>query len=368
MISLPTSPVYRRRLLVATLIAVPAACALLFAWHRWHSAPATSQQQMPPGTADTPTPDLLALERLLSRELPLRLDATKVYPSRQRLPGAPFRPLPFDFARQPLTAALPPGDYSLPVVAFNLTYCDLWPGAFMAYQLGPMQGKAAETLSTLLWRGVAPSGLAPTTLQLAACAIVSGIPFGQMPGLDQQSIERFVPELKEPLNSDFLEGVLKLYGAHTDLSSVSEDLRKALMASGPLGRTAMQAVIERNLLLRQGLGIQQRSRMIADGGSNDIATPTKPEDAPWAEVIPEVAFMRLRLFSGSLVQGMLELRIVPPSKALAASGAGPREPPTLMSLFGAKVAPDGTVRVTGLVGYPLAPQAWPVTIFPFAPR
>jgi hypothetical protein len=52
----------------------------------------------------------LALRNLLNNELPLRLDATTVYPTVAVLPGGPFQPRPLSLSAADVDRPLPPGD------------------------------------------------------------------------------------------------------------------------------------------------------------------------------------------------------------------------------------------------------------------
>ena len=49
-----------------------------------------------------------------------------------------------------LELALPPGDYTVPVLAFCTEYSVHRPGRGIAYRLGPLQGKAAGATGWLV--------------------------------------------------------------------------------------------------------------------------------------------------------------------------------------------------------------------------
>lgn len=363
MISFRIPGTYRQRCLAALVIASALPLIAIPLWvNRWQAIPQQPVQERP-----TPDAAGLALERLLEQELPLRLDPTKVYPSTQALAGKPFRPVPLAVSMSALTSGIAPGDYTIHVVGFNLPYAYLRPGDGVAYQIGPMQGKASEVIATFLWRGLVRGG-DPAWLYPTACAIQSGVPFKKMPMSFALPIDEVVPDLKEQISTDFFETMQAGYRRAIPLVPYALPLREALIAGGPLGRSAMEAGNERNILLRPGLSEQQRAALIVAGDSTGVFTPAKAEVAPWAEAVPGIAFMRLRLNTGNPTTGTLDLRVVSPLSAPAASAGSPRELPTLLSLFGASFAPGGQVRAKGLVGYPLARQSQPVTFIPFDPR
>jgi len=131
---------------------------------------------------------------LLNNDLPLRLDANAVYPTVPAPPGGPFAPQPLLLTVADLDRPLPPGDYTLNVLAFCTEYSVHRPGAGVAYRLGPLQGKAASAIGDLLWRGTLEKNVQPQQLQAVSWAIQSGLHYDQMPRTYQSVIDNVIPE------------------------------------------------------------------------------------------------------------------------------------------------------------------------------
>ena len=82
-----------------------------------------------------------AVSTLLDHQLPLKLDASTLYPAVSTLPGdGPFNPMRFRVTAENWDHPLPPGDYVVQAVAFCSEYSVHRSGAGVAYQVGPIQG------------------------------------------------------------------------------------------------------------------------------------------------------------------------------------------------------------------------------------
>ena len=117
-----------------------------------------------------------AVGAVLNTELPIKLDATNLYPTVANPPGGPFNPKPLDYTMASVSKVIPPGDYQVTILAFCTEYSIHRPGAGVAYSLGPLLGKAKEAVANLLWRGTW-QGVSPSDLQGVAWAIQSGFSY-----------------------------------------------------------------------------------------------------------------------------------------------------------------------------------------------
>jgi hypothetical protein len=138
----------------------------------------------------------LAIRNLLDDQLPLRLDATTIYPTVAVLPGGPFKPTPLHLSAADMDSPLPPGDYTMQTLAFCMEYSVHQPGMGTAYVLAPLQGKAADAIGTLLWRGTLDMNKDRQQLQAVSWAIQSGLTYSQMPTPYQAVIDAVIPEYK----------------------------------------------------------------------------------------------------------------------------------------------------------------------------
>src|SRR5262249_55484248 len=140
-------------------------------------------------------------------QLPLKLDAKAVYPTVSVLPGGPFTPRPLALTENDMDRPLPPGDYVLPVFAFCTEYSVHRPGWGVAYELAPVQGKAAQAISMLLWRGMINKHRPPQQLQAVSWAIQSGIRYSQMPKSYQAVVDDVIPDYRNQLSGDFMQNL-----------------------------------------------------------------------------------------------------------------------------------------------------------------
>jgi hypothetical protein len=111
-----------------------------------------------------------ALGSLLDAQLPLKLDANTKYPAVSALPGGAFQPKTMQLGAADMDTPMAPGDYTLSVMAFCTEYSVHRPGIGIAYEIAPMQGKAAAAISALLWRGMIEKHRDPQELQAGAVA------------------------------------------------------------------------------------------------------------------------------------------------------------------------------------------------------
>ena len=266
-----------------------------------------------------------AVSKILDNELPLRLDANHVYPTLAVLPGAPFRPTPLVVSPADMDHPLAPGDYTIQALAFCMEYSVHRPGAGTAYVLAPLQGRAADAIGTLLWRGTIDMGRDRQQLQGVSWAIQSGLTYTQMPKTYQQVIDSVIPEYKSALSGNFLERVEQTYQEAAKLTHLPP-LEQMLGKLGQPGQLALSAMRQQQILLRTDTTDQLREQTLFRGQESGVYTPVKAEAGPWTERIPHVAYVRFRIVGGNFTNNnVLEIRIMPaggPSTAQLAHTRG----------------------------------------------
>jgi hypothetical protein len=259
-----------------------------------------------------------ALGSLLNDQLPLKLDANAVYPTVTTLPGGPFQPKNLQLTAADLDAPLAPGDYKFPVVAYCTEYSIHRPGNGIAYEMAPMQGKAAPAIAALLWRGTVQYHRTPQELQAVAWAIQSGLRYAQMPQSYQTVINVVIPEYINEFSGDFVQSAEDTY---TTLAKTAKlpPLDQLLAGMGKPGELMLSAERQRTALTQQNTTDQLRTQTLFAGQDAGVATPLKASEGPWTERIPGV-YMRYTIVGGNIAtNNTMEIRVTP--QAAAAMGA-----------------------------------------------
>ena len=299
----------------------------------------------------------LALSKVLDNELPVRLDAKQVYPSVPAPPGGPFAiTARLAISPESLSQPLAAGDYEIPVYAYAMDSSLPRPGGGVAYQLGALQGRAAEAISTLFWRAQL-ANVNPTLIAITAVSIQSGVTYAHLPLGCQKTVDQLIPDMRDQLKGDYIE-TLQLTYAKLGRFYPLPALPDLLMQMGPNGKTALIAISQQQTLQRQQLDDDKRAQILVAGQESGVYAPVQAEVGPWTERMPGIAYMRLKIVAGPMGVNTLQVRV------LASPAGSPATAPTLMSLFGAKATPQGAARVTGLVGYSMFQPAQPLSIYP----
>jgi hypothetical protein len=273
---------------------------------------------------------------LLDNQLPLKLDANAVHPTVPAPPGGPFAPHPLALSASDLDRPLPPGDYTIPMLAFCTEYSVHRPGAGVAYRLGPLQGKAAGAIGDLLWRGTIDKNIAPQQLQAVSWAIQSGLHYNQMPKTHQAIIDQVIPDHKNELNGDFFQSLQDSYG-NLAKGTHLPPLEKMLGDMGKPGQLALSAQKQRAALLRQNTSDELKEQTLFQGQESGVYTPVKAEEGPWTEKIPGVAYLRYKIVGGNMARNnYMEIRILP--QAGGGFRAGSQMPRPIYAGFFAKPA------------------------------
>lgn len=256
-----------------------------------------------------------AVGTLLDHQLPLKLDASTLYPSVGKLPGAgAFNPVRFKVTAENWDQPLPPGDYVVRAVAFCSEYSVHRSGAGTAYEVGPIQGKAAEAISALLWRGTVVKHRFPRELQMVSFAIQSGLTYAKMPQRYQAIIDDVIPEFRGRLASDFVDNLQDLYTARAKELGLPP-LNTMLAQLGKPGELVISANRQRVALLRQNLTDERRDQILYAGQEQRIA-PIRASEGPWTEKIPGVAYVRYRVVGGNMkANNEIQLRVLPAAPA-----------------------------------------------------
>jgi hypothetical protein len=292
---------------------------MLIAWSETALAQISLPFKLPQG-ANNPLASLAGLEqkaaeaalaKVLDNELPLRLDAASVFPTVSVLPGGPFRPTPLQLAPEDLERPLPPGDYTMQTLAFCTEYSVHRPGMGTAYELAPLQGKAADAIYALLWRGTIEKHLPPQQLQVVSWTIQSGLTYNQMPKPYQAVIDAVIPDYKGQLEGNFLQQLQDTYQSVAKAAQLPP-LEKVLGGMGQSGQLALSAMRQQQILLRQNTTDQLRDQTLFRGQESGVYTPVKAEEGPWTERIPHVAYVRYKIIGGNYAtNNVMEIRILP---------------------------------------------------------
>ena len=226
--------------------------------------PQTDAQLGPLGDALKQKAAEKAIGSLLDSQLPLKLDAKTLYPTVSVLPGGPFAPRPLVLSPASLNRPLPPGDYTLPVFAFCTEYSVHRPGTGVAYELAPMQGKAAHAIWALLWRGTIEKRRPPAHLLAVSWAIQSGITYARMPRTYQAVVDDVIPEYRGQLNGDFMQNLEDVYQSYARGAHLPP-LEQLLARMGKAGELALAARRQRQILLAQNVNDERKTQTLFVG-------------------------------------------------------------------------------------------------------
>ena len=292
----------------------------------------------------------VALASIVDKDLPVRLDPTRLYPSVLELPGAPFHPTALALSATGLYAPLPPGDYSLSVLAFSLAPSAPRPVPGAVYQLGPLEGRSADALGQVLWKG--SLARVPTwQLQQTAVAILSDTPYPGMPEDTRRTLDGFIPQLRGTLDGGM---VVKLTQQYQSIQAVSGGRLPPLPAAlAKLGPRGIQALNTMRMQTDMAQDAQRRAQTVFAAFPGGIENGVASGEAHWTQTTSG-AYIRLRVTGGS--QALNELQVRVPEAAAV----------TPASLFGARLGADGKLSVAGLVAYPVAVSGQVLNLYPLA--
>lgn len=297
---------------------------------------------------------------ILDNQLPLKLDANSTYPTVATLPGAPFHPLVLTLNSAQLDQPLPPGDYIIQIFAYCTEYSVHRPGAGTAYELAPIQGKAAGAITNLLWRGNL-QGRPPQQLQAVSWAIQSGLRYSQMPKTYQTVIDAVIPDYKGQLDGDFFSNLQDRYAGMSKGTKLPP-LETLLAGMGKSGQLALSAERQRAALQRANTTDQIREQVLFQGQDAGVIMPTKAQNGPWTVRVPNLVYLRYTIVGGNMAgNNTMEIRIMP-AAAVVARRSGPQlinasfKPlPAPPQAPPAQTSPTGSTA--GNIGYPVGTGA-----------
>ncbi|HEY6250396.1 MAG TPA: hypothetical protein VI685_10580 [Candidatus Angelobacter sp.] len=312
-----------------------------------------------------------AASTLLNDQLPVKLDAKTTFPTVNAPPGGPFAPQPMTATSATLDKRLPPGDYTVKLMAYCTEYSVHRPGRGVAYKLAPLQGKASGAVANLLWRGTL-AGVPPQQLQNVAWGIQSGLTYARLPKPFQAMIDRLIPDYKYQLYGDFVQQIEDTYSTYANQAKLPP-LDALLAKMGKPGELTLAAKRQREILLAQNTSDEVKQQTLFAGQESGVYTPVNAQEGPWTVRIPGVAYMRYKIEGGNLQDNnILEVRIMASAakgtkldaegRLIAASfdpqnSAFTSNPDTsLLSLLGAKPTNQG-IDASGVIGYPVGQGA-----------
>lgn len=328
-----------------------------------------------------------ALRGVLDNELPVKLDAKSVYRTTTKLPGGPFAPKPLQLTADNLTAPLPPGDYAINVLAFCTEYSVHRPGQGVAYELAPLQGKAAGAVANVLWRGTF-QGMTPQHLVAVSWAIQSGLTYARLPKSFQDTIDKLIPDYKYELQGDFFQNVEDTYQRYAQgfqLTPLDSLLQEKM---GKAGQLLLSAKRFREILLQQNTSDELKEQTLFAGQESGVYTPVRAEEGPWTVRIPDVAYIRYKIVGGHVASNnVIEIRILPHSAKAAFISPSPRlinsryagitaaSPPdeqtSPLGIMGVTGSAQTALNASGMIGYSQGQEAQaliPVIPMPTSPQ
>ncbi|MBH8571601.1 hypothetical protein I8752_00875 [Nostocaceae cyanobacterium CENA369] len=215
-----------------------------------------------------------------------------------------------------LQKPLPPGDYSLDVIAYCTQFSIHAPGQGLPYKLAPLMGKQAPAISALLSRGTL-QGIAPATLNANAWRIQAGLPLKQWPPQDRALIHKLIPEYEKGLEGDYLQQIDNTYNQFRLVPGIPS-LNDLLRQSGAPGQLVLQLRQARQTLADQTISAERLPDMLyeptGDGLPRVLPAAKDSSPSPWAEVQPGI-FARFTVIEGNLGRNLFEFRVTPKASA-----------------------------------------------------
>ncbi|MEH2134128.1 MAG: hypothetical protein V7K86_26655 [Nostoc sp.] len=247
---------------------------------------------------------------------PLLLDQKTAYPDvSDRVKD--FHPQKLTItSAEDLQKPLPPGDYSLDVIAYCTQFSIHAPGRGLPYKLAPLKGKQAPAISALLSRGTL-QGIAPATLNADAWRIQAGLPLKQWPPQDQALIHKLIPEYEKGLEGDYLQQIESTYNQFRLVPGIPS-LNDLLTQSGAPGQLVLQLRQARQTLANQTISAERLPDLLYEPTGDGLPRVLPPSQdsslSPWAEIKPGI-FARFTVIEGNLGRNLFEFRVTPRANA-----------------------------------------------------
>ena len=212
-----------------------------------------------------------------------------------------FQPKALKLSPDDMTKPLEPGDYSIEVIGYCTKWSLHYPGRGLPYKLARLQGRQAEAVGALLWRGTL-QGLQPFGLNMIAWRIQGGVPISKWRPRDREVAHRLIPEYEAELDGDFLEKTRAIYDkAHT--IGKLPPYETMLGKMGAAGEAVLDLQRARRVLPNQTLAAERMPDLLygrpRDGLPRTLTGgPNEPPSA-WHEILPGV-FARVTIVEGNL--------------------------------------------------------------------
>ena len=242
---------------------------------------------------------------------PLRLDHRTAYPP-TTVPIDNFQPKKLELTPETVRQPLDPGDYSIDVIGYCTRWSLHYPGRGLPYKLARLEGRAAEAISDLLWRGTL-KGVRPQQLSMMAWRIQGGVPLSKWRPQEQELVHQLIPEHEAELNGDFLEQTRSIYDKAAKLGKLPK-YEAMLGRLGPVGETVLDAQQARRILANKTLAAERMPDLLYGRPRDGLPRILngEPNDPPseWSEIAPGV-YARLTIIQGNMGRNVLDLRIIP---------------------------------------------------------
>ena len=306
---------------------------------------------------------------------PLRLDQRTSFPPTTI---DNFQPKKLEVTPEIMNQRLEPGDYSIDVIGYCTKWSLHYPGRGLPYKLARLQGRQAEAIDALLWRGTF-KGLDPRHLKAMAWRIQGGVPISKWRPQEREWAHQLIPEHEGELDGDFLEQTRATYEKVRSVGKLPP-YEKVLGRLGPVGESVLDLLRARKVLANQTLAAERMPDLLygrpRDGLPRTLTAGPNELPSAWHEIHPGV-FARVTIIKGDMGHNMLDLRITPQARIPSAADhsrsrlirsvaltdadeLGYEEPgeigQTLQTLF---------VYIHGLIGYPEEHPAQALILVPY---
>lgn len=241
----------------------------------------------------------------------LRLDHRTAIPP-TTVPIDNFQPKKLELTPETINQRLEPGDYTLDVIGYCTKWSLHYPGRGLPYKLAHLQGRAAEAVGALLWRGTL-KGMNPRHLNAMAWRIQGGVPISQWRPQERELAHQLIREHEAELNGDFLEQTRSTYDKAAKIGKLPK-YETLLGQMGPVGETVLDLQRARKVLANKTLAAERMPDLLygrpRDGLPRTLTGGPNDPPSSWSEIVPGV-FARLTIIQGNMGRNVLDLRITP---------------------------------------------------------
>lgn len=248
---------------------------------------------------------------------PLRLDQRTAYPPTTI---DNFQPKKLEFTPEIMNQPLEPGDYPIDVIGYCTKWSLHYPGRGLPYKLARLQGRHAEAIDALLWRGML-NGVAPKVTRTMAWRIQGGLPLSKWRPTERELVHQLIPEHEGELDGDFLEQTRATYEKARSVGKLPP-YEKMLGQMGAAGQMVLELQQARKVLAHQTLAAERMPDLLygrpRDGLPRTLTADPNEPPSPWAEIAPGV-FARVTIIQGDMGRNVLDVRVTP--QALKPSAA-----------------------------------------------